>query len=351
MRALEWQTCSAPFTLRVRGKQWYWVYKFDLKNFKTIEELPVIIGRNKVVYPTKNTIEYDNQSLEKFSSPKLLAEGRNGILTKINKFVNRDSLKNSNLFKLIIGRGSYTYTTATTNGCTYSKIAKNLQNIIGFDKGVDRYLAITMKSNTSRHELSTTDHLRGKVSYVDIFGFGSFWASHKSQTDSCAKLTKLLKRALLEDGLLLIRRPQVIKNKILLKVTKRDVNYVKNSIFGVYNRPTVFGQPTLLTSMGLEINYAHANMHKHFFNEIVRLTRTSFTQSNIILEHITHCILTKLPAEYYVRTHPLDTIILLLRTMNNPEICPNGPKLTNELILYHMNRTSNFDRLVMHRDL
>lgn len=30
---LEWQSEASNLTLRVRGKQWYWVYKLDLKDF------------------------------------------------------------------------------------------------------------------------------------------------------------------------------------------------------------------------------------------------------------------------------------------------------------------------------
>ena len=32
LKLLEWQSESNFFTLRVRGKQWYWVYKFDFKS-------------------------------------------------------------------------------------------------------------------------------------------------------------------------------------------------------------------------------------------------------------------------------------------------------------------------------
>ena len=30
---LEWQTESSLFTVRIRGKQWYWIYKFEIKKF------------------------------------------------------------------------------------------------------------------------------------------------------------------------------------------------------------------------------------------------------------------------------------------------------------------------------
>lgn len=47
---MEWQTEASPFTLRVRGKQWYWVYKFGLNNAMHIDEIPKFIGRGKKVY-------------------------------------------------------------------------------------------------------------------------------------------------------------------------------------------------------------------------------------------------------------------------------------------------------------
>jgi hypothetical protein len=49
LRALEWQTETSPFFLRVRGKQWYWVYKLDLNNYLNIDAIPKIIGRGKKV--------------------------------------------------------------------------------------------------------------------------------------------------------------------------------------------------------------------------------------------------------------------------------------------------------------
>lgn len=47
MRLIEWQNESSLFTLRVRGKQWYWVYKFELKNFTDILSAPKNVGGNK----------------------------------------------------------------------------------------------------------------------------------------------------------------------------------------------------------------------------------------------------------------------------------------------------------------
>lgn len=47
MKLIEWQNESSLFTIRIRGKQWYWIYKFDLKNFTDILSVPKNIGHNK----------------------------------------------------------------------------------------------------------------------------------------------------------------------------------------------------------------------------------------------------------------------------------------------------------------
>lgn len=44
---LEWQAESGLFTIRIRGKQWYWIYKFELKTLTDILTTPKNIGRNK----------------------------------------------------------------------------------------------------------------------------------------------------------------------------------------------------------------------------------------------------------------------------------------------------------------
>lgn len=47
LRLIEWQNEASLFTIRVRGRQWYWVYKFELKNFTDILSTPKNVGTNK----------------------------------------------------------------------------------------------------------------------------------------------------------------------------------------------------------------------------------------------------------------------------------------------------------------
>lgn len=52
LKLIEWQSESSLFTLRVRAKQWYWVYKLDLRNVADIFSAPRNIGRNKWQFAT-----------------------------------------------------------------------------------------------------------------------------------------------------------------------------------------------------------------------------------------------------------------------------------------------------------
>lgn len=52
LKLIEWQSESSLFTLRVRAKQWYWVYKLDLRNVADVFSTPRNIGRNKWQFST-----------------------------------------------------------------------------------------------------------------------------------------------------------------------------------------------------------------------------------------------------------------------------------------------------------
>ena len=52
LKLIEWQSESSLFTLRVRAKQWYWIYKLDLRNIADIFSTPRNIGRNKWQFAT-----------------------------------------------------------------------------------------------------------------------------------------------------------------------------------------------------------------------------------------------------------------------------------------------------------
>ena len=60
LRMLEWQTESNLFTVRIRGKQWYWVYKFEVKTLLNNINLPKNLGNNFWVLFNKPSIKYSH---------------------------------------------------------------------------------------------------------------------------------------------------------------------------------------------------------------------------------------------------------------------------------------------------
>lgn len=57
LRLIEWQNESSLFTIRIRGRQWYWVYKFELRHIVDVMSAPKNIGNNQWVVSTGGSIE------------------------------------------------------------------------------------------------------------------------------------------------------------------------------------------------------------------------------------------------------------------------------------------------------
>jgi len=66
LRMLEWQTETGLLTIRIRGKQWYWIYKFELKTFTDILTVPKNVGRNKWQITTPGDIQTADDYLHIF---------------------------------------------------------------------------------------------------------------------------------------------------------------------------------------------------------------------------------------------------------------------------------------------
>lgn len=54
LRMIEWQNEASLLTLRVMGKQWYWVYKFDMSEVSNLMNVPYNIGHNRWVETNTN---------------------------------------------------------------------------------------------------------------------------------------------------------------------------------------------------------------------------------------------------------------------------------------------------------
>lgn len=64
LRMIEWQNEANLLTIRIHGKQWYWVYKFDIKDLNNIWNAPKNIGRNRWVIHSADSLVVSNFYLE-----------------------------------------------------------------------------------------------------------------------------------------------------------------------------------------------------------------------------------------------------------------------------------------------
>lgn len=64
LRMIEWQSESGLLTVRIRGKQWYWIYKFELKTFTDILTVPKNVGRNKWQISTPGDLQVAEDYLQ-----------------------------------------------------------------------------------------------------------------------------------------------------------------------------------------------------------------------------------------------------------------------------------------------
>jgi len=88
MKLLEWQNESSLFTIRIRGRQWYWIYRFDLKNFTDILSTPKNIGHNKwqiSVFGDLKTSEDYIHVLQMRSQNKWIKKYWSDVLEKFKK--------------------------------------------------------------------------------------------------------------------------------------------------------------------------------------------------------------------------------------------------------------------------
>ena len=111
LKLIEWQSESSLFTLRVRAKQWYWVYKLDLRNIADIFSAPRNLGRNKWQFATFGDLQtaedylhimqmraYSSWSKDFWSElgKKSLKKNRFNVSTPVDVYKS-EFLKNANL--------------------------------------------------------------------------------------------------------------------------------------------------------------------------------------------------------------------------------------------------------------
>lgn len=84
---VEWQSESSLLTLRVRGKQWYWVYKFDNKLYNSA------FSSNNIINVIGNGVKNNNLVSSKLDLSFLKSQSKIDDLTNFNLNFKNTELK------------------------------------------------------------------------------------------------------------------------------------------------------------------------------------------------------------------------------------------------------------------
>lgn len=67
LRMIEWQSESGSLIIRIHGKQWYWIYKYDLANVMSLINTPKNIGNNRWASISLDGISANNKYIQETS--------------------------------------------------------------------------------------------------------------------------------------------------------------------------------------------------------------------------------------------------------------------------------------------
>ena len=243
LRMIEWQNESSLFTIRIRGKQWYWIYKLDLKNFTDILSAPKNVGRNKwqiSVFGELQTAEDYLHIMQLRYQNKRIKDYWNESLSKIAKtnksylISPQDQVKLNfvNLFKEI-------------------QIAEVLSNKYNFKKIASLPSMFTYNKNNKcknifiNNETSIVSKMLSKKKFF------------KKSTKSEKILNKFSRFELFDKKFTYFNFNFIIKNK---KIVKHEHVIVYNKLFNNLHKNNVYNN----------INFLQGNLNYDEFNRFLR---------------------------------------------------------------------------------
>lgn len=226
LRMIEWQNESSLFTIRIRARQWYWIYKFELKNFTDILTSPKNIGRNRWQINTFGDLQTADDYLHVLqlrSQNKWIKKYWSDVLKKSNKTKKMHIVSPQEQFKI------------------------NVLNLFDFNKKYDTILNV---ANVEAAPLLNTTFFDFDKQY-SVFnnngGYLSFLNNKKSVWENRAisdisafnlvdSKKELIERFLFDDMFDLKKKKENFKNKTICfnLYDTENKNNKSNSIF-LYN--------------------------------------------------------------------------------------------------------------------
>ena len=139
MKLVEWQNESSLFTIRIRGRQWYWIYRFDLKNFTDILATPKNVGHNKwqiSVFGDLKTSEDYIHVLQMRSQNKWIKKYWSDVLEKFKRTNKTHIVSPQENFKIEYFN-KFNFNSFSKKSQNFSLNLSNTNNIINFDNNLN----------------------------------------------------------------------------------------------------------------------------------------------------------------------------------------------------------------------
>lgn len=176
LRMIEWQSEASLLTVRIRGKQWYWVYKFELKTFTDVLTVPKNIGRNKWQISTPGDLQVaddylhilqlraQNKWVKNYWSDmvKKTSKTKNFHLISPQEQLRYDFFKSydSNLSKTLMNNNNLYRIFNRVDGTRFNEFNNNFN----FTKG-SSWNSLVLRSNNKKSSWEDLSNLDTKFSY------------------------------------------------------------------------------------------------------------------------------------------------------------------------------------------
>ena len=170
LRLIEWQNESSLFLVRVRARQWYWVYKFELKNFTDILIAPKNLGRNKWQLNTFGDLSVTDDYLHVLqlrSQNKWIKSYWESVISRAGKIKQNHNVTPVELFKANL---------------------ENSYNNLNFAYKLKSKLNLNNSSNNFEQSNIYLNFLSNKKNYLNNFESSDSFLLNESQNNSIKHL-------------------------------------------------------------------------------------------------------------------------------------------------------------------
>jgi heme/copper-type cytochrome/quinol oxidase subunit 2 len=279
LRMIEWQAETGLLTIRIRGKQWYWIYKFELKTFTDVLTVPKSVGRGKWQITTPGDIQVADDYLH-----IIQLRSQNKWVKKYWNDLSQKFARSKN-FHLISPQEQlqYNFYEAYNNLIISDKLSKKNINL-------SHETSIDYDSLFNNNEKKVFSGNVWKNTLLRFFNKRKSWTNMFDFIDSNETLFNENHKFLLNSEILLDRKNQVLLKDAVINNLNKEITQTFSKILYNYNdflevnrwvkRSQGTNSPVRL------IKYPISNKNHFDFNsEVIELFKFRFHENESTIKH------------------------------------------------------------------